>query len=254
MAERRPVLSFVAAGLRRTGAALTGAPGVRRIRHAMHRADFRAGRPRDSFSGCYATFEEAERAAPSGFIGCDHEPMTMLNRDGPDSLPTRMDPNDYAALFWLRTLLPGARRLFGFGVNVGTAYYAYRRYLDFPPDFTWAVCGVPAMSWCSGRRCTPNAPLSPSRSCRLPTPRPSAPTWLPGSPGLSKACARSVTNWSTPGRSRACWRCRSIRNAASNPAPDSISGERTTMAARRPLPQAIPPDVRHNPLGLRTLG
>jgi len=144
-AERRPVISLVAAGVRRGSAILAEQPMVQAIRRQVHLADFAAGRQTDTFSGCYATFDEARAAAPPDRLGYDHEAMTSLAPTDPDDFPRAMDPNDYAVMFWLRDILPDARRVFDLGGYVGSAYYAYRNYLAYPAGLEWTVCDVPAV-------------------------------------------------------------------------------------------------------------
>lgn len=120
-------------------------PPVRMVRKELHRADFIAGRPQSGFNGCYLDFAAAKAAAP-GRIGYDHLDMTGFYQPNADGSGPTMDPNDYAVMFWLRGLLPTARRVFDIGGYVGTAYYEYARYLDYPTDLRWTVYDVPAVA------------------------------------------------------------------------------------------------------------
>ena len=52
-------------------------------------------------------------------------------------------PSDYAALFHIRPMLPGIRRIFDLGGNVGNLFYCYCQYLDLPPEITWQVRDLP---------------------------------------------------------------------------------------------------------------
>lgn len=55
-----------------------------------------------------------------------------------------ISPHDYPVLFWLaRLLLPGMR-VFDWGGNVGTSYFACRNILPFPGALDWLVRNVPA--------------------------------------------------------------------------------------------------------------
>jgi putative methyltransferase (TIGR04325 family) len=54
-----------------------------------------------------------------------------------------LNPSDYPILFWLSRLLPTTRLVFELGGSVGVGYYAYRRYLPFPPDLQWVICELP---------------------------------------------------------------------------------------------------------------
>ena len=143
--SRRPVLSLVAAGLRRGGALISEGQVARSIRWHFHRADFAAGRQTDTFSGCYRDFPEARAAAPPGPIGYDHDTMATLVEPDAAGCGTPMDSSDYAVLFWLKDLMPDARRVFDLGGYIGTAFYAYRRYLTYPDLLDWLVCDVPAV-------------------------------------------------------------------------------------------------------------
>ncbi|HJS87302.1 MAG TPA: methyltransferase, TIGR04325 family [Acetobacteraceae bacterium] len=145
MAARRPILSLVAAGMRRGQMIIADTPLVRAVRWKIHRADFAAGRCTDTFSGRYASFAEAESAAPPGLIGYNHDAMTGFYQPDANAPSSHMDANDYAALFWLQRLLPNARRVFELGGYIGNAYYNYRRYLEYPNGLEWTVCDVPAV-------------------------------------------------------------------------------------------------------------
>jgi putative methyltransferase (TIGR04325 family) len=119
------------------------APGVLRLRRLAHAAEFAQGRPRNGFSGAYATVADAARAAPrSRPHGYDHAEMAALYRANVG----KMDPADYPVLFWLGKALPEVRRVFDFGGHVGLAYYAFERLLPFPPELEWLVCDVPAVA------------------------------------------------------------------------------------------------------------
>jgi putative methyltransferase (TIGR04325 family) len=48
-------------------------------------------------------------------------------------------------LFWLSRLLQPGTRLFDWGGNVGTSYFAYRPILAYPEGFDWLVQDVPAV-------------------------------------------------------------------------------------------------------------
>lgn len=90
--------------------------------------------------GVFKDFDEARRAAPS----C--KPVGM---DSPEYLDHHTDRADYIQaydypfLFWLGRVLPGARKVFDFGGNIGVHYFAYMPYLDYPRDLEWTVCELP---------------------------------------------------------------------------------------------------------------
>ncbi len=89
--------------------------------------------------GIYPSFAEAMRESPGEKLaGYDHQEIT-------DVCKTRLDQlndADYPLLFWLRPLLAEASTLFDLGGNLGVAYYAYRLYLEIPPELRWTVCEV----------------------------------------------------------------------------------------------------------------
>jgi putative methyltransferase (TIGR04325 family) len=92
--------------------------------------------------GVHRSFAESRAAIPSRRkVGFDNLESADLYAQELD----RVKPSDYAAFFWLRPLLPEIRRVFDFGGNKGWAYYAFRRYLTFPEDFSWTVYDVPAV-------------------------------------------------------------------------------------------------------------
>jgi len=93
--------------------------------------------------GIFRTFQEARAAIPAGRLaGWDNVESSRLHLD----LIEMMNPSDYAIVYWLGPLLAACGgRVFDFGGNLGTAYYAFRKYLHYPPDLRWLVCDVPAV-------------------------------------------------------------------------------------------------------------
>ncbi len=92
--------------------------------------------------GVYDSFAEAADAAPAGAaLGYDHAGAAVLYRDRLDEIV----PKDYPALFWLRDAIAGAGSVFDLGGHVGLSFYAFRRYLAYPPGLRWTVCDVPAV-------------------------------------------------------------------------------------------------------------
>ncbi|MCU1292033.1 MAG: hypothetical protein JWP08_883 [Bryobacterales bacterium] len=51
--------------------------------------------------------------------------------------------SDYAALFFLRDLLPNIATVLDLGGNVGNLFYCYSRYLEIPRQLNWIVCDLP---------------------------------------------------------------------------------------------------------------
>lgn len=94
------------------------------------------------FRGVYASFDEAQRSAPSSKpVGYDNPGPAAMYRH----ILERMELSDYPVLFWLDRALRGARRLFDLGGHVGLRYYGFRSRLAFPDDFVWQVMDVPAV-------------------------------------------------------------------------------------------------------------
>ncbi len=51
--------------------------------------------------------------------------------------------SDYAALFYLNSILSEVSDVFDFGGCVGNVYYCYARYLNFCSEFSWTVYDLP---------------------------------------------------------------------------------------------------------------
>ena len=98
--------------------------------------------PLNQFRGVFATFGEAQQAAP---------PIKALGYNGFDSSNWYQDKHrevrqeDYPVLFWLRTAFEDSHSLFEIGGHVGVAYYGFAQVLPYPPDLTWTICDVPAV-------------------------------------------------------------------------------------------------------------
>jgi putative methyltransferase (TIGR04325 family) len=67
---------------------------------------------------------------------------------------------DYPVMWWLdRAFRDGARRVLDIGGSVGVHYYAYRLYMELPPELTWRVVEVPAIV-SIGRKLTAERPAA----------------------------------------------------------------------------------------------
>ncbi len=88
----------------------------------------------------FASLREAQDAI-AAYLGEGHE--TAANVEWHLALGERLRPSDYAALFHLRTMLPGLARVFDLGGSAGNLFYSYRQRLDFPPGLIWQVCDLP---------------------------------------------------------------------------------------------------------------
>jgi putative methyltransferase (TIGR04325 family) len=90
----------------------------------------------------FNTLEEASDAA-SLFYSEGHATRENANRHIALALKPR--PSDYAALFHLRSILPGVKHVFDLGGNVGNLFYCYSDYLELPTTLTWMIYDLPAM-------------------------------------------------------------------------------------------------------------
>ncbi len=117
-------------------------PPVRALLKSRFERNFPTARGFSSLCGSYASFADAARAVPPDVtLGYDHEASAGLYQDRLDAIR----PKDYPALFWLARAMPEARRVVDLGGHVGLVFYAYRRYLDYPPGLRWTVFDVPAV-------------------------------------------------------------------------------------------------------------
>ncbi len=53
---------------------------------------------------------------------------------------------DYPVLFWLKSAFSDSSKVFDLGGNVGLAYYAYQRFLQYPDLLDWVVCEIPEIT------------------------------------------------------------------------------------------------------------
>jgi len=95
------------------------------------------------FRGVYSSFDAALASAP---------PTRPLGYDNPAAAGMylerikRIYPSDYPVIFWLQKLFAqGNQTVFDLGGHIGIGYYAYQRYLDYPPALRWTVSDVPAV-------------------------------------------------------------------------------------------------------------
>jgi putative methyltransferase (TIGR04325 family) len=101
------------------------------------------------FKGVYETFEQAIENAPQNkFIGYDNEALAQEYKDEL-KISIKVRTYDYPILFWLKSIFSQDTlelKVFDFGGNVGTHFYSYLNYLNYPPDLMWRVCEVPAIA------------------------------------------------------------------------------------------------------------
>jgi putative methyltransferase (TIGR04325 family) len=89
--------------------------------------------------GVFRSFDEAIAAASKP--GSFDEPRRASEYD---DRVDRVFPYDYPVMFWLERALRSATaaRVLDIGGHVGVHYYAYGKYIDFPPELTWCVSEV----------------------------------------------------------------------------------------------------------------
>ena len=94
------------------------------------------------YRGVFATWEEAAASAP---------PSRPLGYDNPESAELYLrllsvGDWDYPAMFWINDAVAGgARRFADIGGSVGIKFFAFRKFVKFPPDLCWRVVDVPAV-------------------------------------------------------------------------------------------------------------
>lgn len=102
---------------------------------------FRVSKWSRMFRGVYNTVEEARRDIPASFlVGFD-------NPAGSTFMGSRcaLRESDYPILFWLGRLLKPNSSLLDFGGYLGVSFFAYERYLAYPPGLRWIVYDVDAV-------------------------------------------------------------------------------------------------------------
>jgi putative methyltransferase (TIGR04325 family) len=95
------------------------------------------------YRGVYPDFRSASSALPSGKLhGFDSKSLV-------DNLAehfSQFNPGDYPILLRLAQILRPGDTVFDLGGGSGQSYYAYREFIEFPPDLRWLVCDVEAFT------------------------------------------------------------------------------------------------------------
>jgi putative methyltransferase (TIGR04325 family) len=104
------------------------------------------------YRGVFPTFAAAQASIPpTRTAGYDNAESADLYRER----TRRVYINDYPMILWMgRFLGEGARRVFDIGGHIGIAYYAYQKFLSYPPGLTWTVQDVPAVNAAGARWAT----------------------------------------------------------------------------------------------------
>lgn len=99
------------------------------------------------YRGVYNSFEAALEAVPKSGASGYGQPIITTHPD-PAQLSTGKElevfnQRDYPILVWLARAFETGSTVFDLGGNVGTAYYAYRKFVNFPKALQWTVCELP---------------------------------------------------------------------------------------------------------------
>jgi putative methyltransferase (TIGR04325 family) len=93
------------------------------------------------YRGVYDSFAEACANAPKSVsLGYDHEEIALGYKD------QRFIASDYPAAFWLREALRDGSTVFDLGGSVGTSFYEWENYFDYPHDVRWLICELPSVA------------------------------------------------------------------------------------------------------------
>ncbi len=100
----------------------------------------------NAYRGVFNSFEEALNAVPKKF-NKDYNPELYqsplkeveLGKD----LKEKFNDEDYPVIFWLESIVLNGLTLLDLGGNVGLSYYTYRKYINYPDDFSWIVYELP---------------------------------------------------------------------------------------------------------------
>lgn len=132
--------------IRSVGAHAAELTGVRRWREARYARQFFAHTSlmTNLYRGVYASYGEALASVPPTWpSGYDNPVSAELYRER----TRRVFINDYPVMLWLSKLFDsGHSSVFDLGGHIGLAYYAYQRYLRYPPALRWCVFDVAAVA------------------------------------------------------------------------------------------------------------
>ena len=99
------------------------------------------------FRGVFGSFAEALAAVPASIpSGYDYIDLhnTSLKQNLSLEEISQFKPIDYPILVWLGEIFKERSTVFDLGGNTGNSYYAYRKYISYPPTMKWLICDVPA--------------------------------------------------------------------------------------------------------------
>lgn len=111
------------------------------LRSIRNRIDGRLN-PVNSLRGVYASFAEAQAAAPkSKPLGYDAGDTIEWYRHKHEGVSLE----DYPVLYWLRAAFESSESVFEIGGHLGVAYYGFSRILAYPGNLAWTICDVPTV-------------------------------------------------------------------------------------------------------------
>jgi putative methyltransferase (TIGR04325 family) len=91
--------------------------------------------------GVYSSFEEARANAPRNVPhGYDHEDIALGYKNQGFLV------SDYPAVFWLREALRDSGTIFDLGGSVGTSFYSWEAYIEYPQNLQWLICELPSVA------------------------------------------------------------------------------------------------------------
>lgn len=97
--------------------------------------------------GIYSSFTEALQAVPSEKLAGYNQPIISQHQSVAQLTACSeigvFNSIDYPVLLWLKSAFADSSTVFDLGGNVGLAYYAYRRFLDYADNLQWLVCEIP---------------------------------------------------------------------------------------------------------------
>ena len=99
--------------------------------------------------GVYRTFSEALQSVPKGAKGGYNQPEISKHTSAAKLTAAReadeFNQQDYPIVAWLASAFTNSSTVCDLGGNVGHAYYSYKKFLQYPHDFRWLVCEIPAV-------------------------------------------------------------------------------------------------------------
>ncbi len=114
-------------------------PPLQEVRRVRARHHFESESGYATTWGVFASFADAAAA-----VHASHGFNQAMRASEYGDRVDRVFPYDYPVMFWLERILQTrkAPRIFDIGGHVGVHYFAYGKYLHFPPELTWCISEV----------------------------------------------------------------------------------------------------------------